>query len=258
MSDNELFDIRGKVAVVTGGTRGIGYMIAEGLVKAGVRTYVVSRKAEACVEAETRLKRFGEAIGIAADLSDITELEAFAAEIRRREPRLHILVNNAGATWGAPLEEFPVSGWDKVMNLNVRSIFFLTQKLIPALRAAASEDDPARVINIGSVDGLMISGMHHYPYSASKAALHHLTRQLAKDLGPENISVNAIAPGPFETKMMAQTLKTNGDAIVSGIPRRRIGKASDAAGAVIFLSSAASSYVTGAVLPLDGGLSTTR
>ncbi|CAB3740894.1 Rhamnolipids biosynthesis 3-oxoacyl-[acyl-carrier-protein] reductase [Paraburkholderia graminis C4D1M] len=258
MSNCQLFDVSGKVAIVTGGTRGIGYMIAEGLVKAGVKTYIASRKADACADAERELKKHGEAIAIAADLSAPDAAGGFAAEMLKREPSIHILVNNAGATWGAPFDDFPESGWDKIMDLNVRSIFFLTQQLAPALRAAGSEADPARVINIGSVDGLTSPEMENFSYSASKAALHHLTRHLAKHLGPANINVNVIAPGPFETKMTAQVLKEFGDAIVKAIPRGRTGQASDAVGTAIFLASAASAYITGAVIPLDGGFSTTR
>lgn len=259
MSDSaSLFNIEGKVAVVTGGTRGIGYMIAEGLVKAGVKTYVVSRKHDACAEAAASLSAHGTAIGISADLGDPAVAAQFAYTMLEREPKIHILVNNAGASWGAPFGEFPESGWDKVMDLNARSIFFLTQQLAPALRAAATAEDPARVINIGSIDGLTSPDMENYSYSASKAAVHHLTRHLAKHLAVENISVNAIAPGPFETKMTAQMLKQAGDKIVSMIPRRRTGLPSDVAGTTIFLASAASAYITGAVIPLDGGYSTTR
>ncbi|KFG98126.1 3-oxoacyl-ACP reductase [Burkholderia paludis] len=257
-SHNSLFDVRGKVAVVTGGTRGIGLMIAEGFVKAGVKTYVVSRKTDACEEAERALRQHGEAFGIAADLSDPAAVDVFAQEMLRREPRLDILVNNAGASWGASFDEFPANGWDKIMDLNLRSIFFLTQKLAPALRAAATEGDPARVINIGSVDGLTSPDMNNFSYSASKAAVHHLTRHLAKHLASSDISVNAIAPGPFETKMTAHMLKEAGDAIMKLIPRRRTGLAADVAGTAIFLSSSASAYITGAVIPLDGGFSTTR
>ncbi len=255
---NELFDVNGKVALVTGGTRGIGLMIAKGLVQAGVKTYVVSRKADACAEAEAELKNFGEAIGIAADLSDPAQVDALAKELMRREDQLHILVNNAGASWGAKFGEFPESGWDKVMDLNVKSIFFLTQKLGPVLQAAATETDPARVINIGSIDGLTCPAYGNYSYSASKAAVHHVTRHLASHLARANININAIAPGPFETKMTEAILQGQGDQITRMIPRRRIGQPSDVAGTTLFLASAASAYITGAVIPLDGGYSTTR
>ncbi|MCJ8206417.1 SDR family NAD(P)-dependent oxidoreductase [Pseudomonas sp. RGM2987] len=257
-STNELFNISGKVALVTGGTRGIGFMIAKGLVQAGVKTYVVSRKAEACAAAEEELKQYGEAVGIAADLADQEQLSKLAGEILRREPKLHILVNNAGASWGANFGEFPESGWDKVMDLNLKSIFFLTQALGTALQAAGTDVDPARVINIGSVDGMTSPDFGNYSYSASKAAVHHLTRHLAKHLSTANINVNAIAPGPFETKMTEHMLKVKGDEIIKVIPRRRTGSESDAAGTTIFLSSAASAYITGAIIPLDGGFSTTR
>ncbi|MCE4052278.1 SDR family oxidoreductase [Pseudomonas sp. Au-Pse12] len=257
-TQTSLFDISGKVALVTGGTRGIGLMIARGLVQAGVKTYVVSRKAEACAEAEAELRQYGQAIGIAADLADPLQVDRLAHEIQQREPKLHILVNNAGATWGARFGEFPESGWDKVMDLNLKSIFFLTQKLGALLQAAGSAVDPARVINIGSVDGLTSPDYGNYSYSASKAAVHHLTRHLASHLASVNINVNAIAPGPFETKMTEFMLKSSGDAIAQSIPLRRIGQASDVVGTSVFLASAASAYITGAIIPLDGGFSTTR
>lgn len=258
MANKELFDLTGKVAVVTGGTRGIGLMIAKGLVQAGVKTYVVSRKADACVEAEAELKQYGEAIAIAADLADPAQLNALADKILSREPKINILVNNAGASWGANFSEFPESAWDKVMDLNLKSIFFLTQKLSGALQAAGTGVDPARVINIGSVDGITVPEFGNYSYSASKAAVHHLTRHLACDLAPDNINVNAIAPGPFETKMTEFVLKEHGDVITRSIPRGRIGVESDIVGTAIFLSASASAYITGVVIPLDGGFSISR
>ncbi len=254
----DLFDLTGKAAVVTGGTRGIGLMIARGLLQAGAgRVYISSRKAEACEQAERELSAFGMVHAVQADLSAEAECLRLAREVGERESALHILVNNAGATWGAPLEEFPASAWDKVLDLNLKSPFFLTRAFLPLLEAAGTPDDPARVINIGSIDGLRVPPMQTYSYSASKAGLHHLTRVLARELGPRHITVNAIAPGPFESRMMAATLRSFGDAIAGSAPLRRIGRPDDMAGAAVFLSSRAGSYVTGAVLPVDGGIGTT-
>ncbi len=254
----DLFDLTGKTAVVTGGTRGIGLMIARGLLQAGAgKVYVSSRKAEGCAEAERELAAFGQVQAIQADLASEAECVRLAGEVAERESALHVLVNNAGATWGAPLEEFPASAWDKVLDLNLKSPFFLTRAFLPLLEAAGTADDPARVINIGSIDGLRVSSMQTYSYSASKAGLHHLTRVLARELGPRHITVNAIAPGPFESKMMAATLRSFGDAIAGSAPLRRIGRPDDMAGAAVFLSSRAGAYVTGAVLPVDGGIGTT-
>ena len=206
MTPVDLFDINGKVAVVTGGTRGIGMMIARGLLQAGASVYISSRKADAVAAAEAELATYGKVVGIPADLSTVEECTRLAAEVGEREDRLHILVNNAGATWGEPFDAFPEKGWDRVVDLNMKTPFFLTQAFLPMLTAAASAEDPARVINVGSIDGLHVNPMPHYPYSASKAGVHHLTRHLAKELGPRQITVNAIAPGPFESKMMAATL----------------------------------------------------
>jgi len=254
----DLFDLTGKTAVVTGGTRGIGLMISRGLLQAGARkVYISSRKAEGCADAERELSEFGQVAAIQADLSTEEECLRLAREVGKREQSLHILVNNAGATWGAPLDEFPASAWDKILDLNLKSPFFLTRAFLPLLEAAGTHDDPARVINIGSIDGLHVPALPTYSYSASKAGLHHMTRVLARELGPKHVTVNAVAPGPFESKMMAYTLRNFGDAIAEAAPLRRIGRPDDMAGAAVFLSSRAGSYVTGAVLPVDGGIATT-
>lgn len=254
---DKLFDLAGKVALVTGGSRGIGEMIAAAFVTRGVKTYITARRADACDETARRLSEHGECISIPADLSSMDGIRFLADELADSEDRLDILVNNAGAVWGEPIEGFPESGWDKVLNVNLKSPFFLTQKLMPLLEKAASHENPARIINIGSIDGLHVTDLPTFPYGASKAGLHHLTRILAAHFAEKHINVNAIAPGPFETKMMAHTLKTQGDKIVQRVPRKRIGRAADMAGAAIFLSSNASSYVTGVVLPVDGGLTGT-
>jgi NAD(P)-dependent dehydrogenase (short-subunit alcohol dehydrogenase family) len=255
---DKLFGLAGKIALVTGGSRGIGEMIAEGFVARGVKTYISSRKADVCDETARRLSSGGaECVSIPADLSSMEGIQYLADELVDREERLDILVNNAGAVWGEPVDDFPESGWDKVMTVNLKSPFFLTQKLLPLLTRAASHESPGRVINIGSIDGLHVTDLPTFSYGASKAGLHHLTRILALHLAERHINVNAIAPGPFETKMMAHTLKTAGDKIVRRVPRKRIGVPADMAGAAIFLSSPASSYVTGVVLPVDGGLTGT-
>jgi NAD(P)-dependent dehydrogenase (short-subunit alcohol dehydrogenase family) len=254
----DLFDLTGKVAVVTGGTRGIGLMVARGLLQAGVRVYISSRKAQAGEAAVAELAQFGKVVSIPADLSTEAECVRLAAEVGAREDQLHILVNNAGATWGEPLETFPESAWDKVLDLNLKSPFFLTRAFLPLLQEAGTHDDPARVVNIGSIDGLHVPPMNTYSYSSSKAALHHLTRVLARELGPRHITVNAVAPGPFESKMMAATLDAFGKEIAARSPLGRIGRPDDMAGAVVFLSSRAGSYVTGSVLAVDGGIATTR
>lgn len=253
----DLFDLTGRTAVVTGGTRGIGLMIARGLLEAGARVYISSRKADGCADAERELSEYGKVKAIQADLSTEAECLRLAAEVAGQESALHILVNNAGATWGAPLEEFPAAAWDKVLDLNLKSPFFLTRAFLPLLEAGGTQDNPARVINIGSIDGLRVPSLPTYAYSASKAGLHHLTRVLARELGPRHVTVNAVAPGPFESKMMAATLRSFGDAIAESAPLRRIGRPDDMAGVAVFLSSRAGAYVTGAVIPVDGGISTT-
>ncbi|MGH2859283.1 MAG: SDR family oxidoreductase [Solirubrobacteraceae bacterium] len=249
-----LFDLHGKVALVTGGTRGIGMMIARGLLDAGASVYISSRKPEAGEEAVRELSAHGSVVSLPADLSSEEECVRLAAELGEREQRLHILVNNAGATWGEPLETFPVAAWDKVLALNLKAPFLMTRALVDRLAAAGTADDPARVINVGSIDGLRVSEMPTYSYSASKAAVHQLTRVLARELGPRHITVNAIAPGPFESKMMAWTLEHFGEQIAASSPLGRIGRPDDMAGTAVYLASRAGAYVTGAVIPVDGGI----
>jgi NAD(P)-dependent dehydrogenase (short-subunit alcohol dehydrogenase family) len=253
----DLFSVDGKVVLVTGGTRGIGLMIAQGFVEAGAKVYVASRKAEACEATAAQLSKLGTCEGIPADLASEAGCRALADAVGERERELHVLVNNAGANWGAPLEEHPDSALDKLWATNVKGPFHLTRFLLPQLEAAAKPGDPARVVNIGSIDGLHVPGLETYGYSATKAALHHLTHVLARKLAPRAITVNAVAPGPFESKMMAETLERFGDAIRAGCPMGRIGEPEDMAGIAIYLASRAGAYVTGAVIPVDGGISTT-
>lgn len=250
----KLFDIAGKVALVTGGSRGIGEMIAEGYVANGVRTYISARKAEACDATAARLAETGECISIPADLSTAEGIQVLVDEIGQREQRLDILVNNAGATWGEPIESFPELGWDKIMDINVKSPFFLTQALLPLLEKSATDDDPARVIMVGSIDGLNVNRLPTFSYGPSKAAVHHLARTLASHLADRHITVNAIAPGLFPSKMTAHIMKKIGRKIVKGTPLKRAGKPEDMAGIAIYLASPASSFVTGVVIPVDGGL----
>ena len=253
----QLFDLTGKNALVTGGTRGIGMMMARGLLQAGARVIVSSRKADACAAAEEHLSAFGEVTAIPADLSRHDECLRLADLVTAEAGDLHILVNNAGATWGEALESFPDSAWDKVLDLNVKGVFHTTKFALPLLEAGAQDGDPARVINIGSIDGIHVPILETYSYSASKAAVHQMTRVLARELGPQHITVNAVAPGPFESKMMAATLEAFGDAIAGAAPLRRIGRDDDMAGIAVFLASRAGSYLTGAVIPVDGGIATT-
>lgn len=249
-----LFDISGKTAVVTGGSRGIGAMIAEGFLHAGVKVYICSRKADVCLETAKELSKIGECIGIPADLSTVEGVEAFADEIKGREEKLDILVNNAGAAWGAPFDEFTEAAWDKVMDVNVKGVFFLTQKLHGLLKNAASHEDPARVINIASVDGQHVPDPETYSYSASKAAVIHMTRVLAKRLASERINVTAIAPGPFPSHMTRGLFDEMGKGnIINDVPLGRIGVPEDMAGTAIYLCSKAGAYVTGSTITVDGG-----
>ena len=253
-----LYGLAGKTALVTGGATGIGRMIAEALVRAGADVVIASRKQEACEAAAAELNALGpgKTAGILGDVGDEASVNALAAEIAARFPRLSILVNNAGKTWGAPLDSFPYAQWNDVLSVNVTGTFALTQKLLPALAAAATDADPARIVNIGSVMGSQPMGDGAYSYVASKAAVHHLTRVLAKELAPRRIAVNAIAPGLFETKMTAFATKDAArvERIRKRIPLGRMGRPGDIAGAVLFLCGPGGAYVTGAILPIDGGV----
>ncbi len=251
-----LFSIEGKTAVVTGGSRGIGLMIARGFIQAKARVYISSRKKDVCDRVAAELSEAGTCISVPADLSTEQGVRGLMQAVAEREQSLHILVNNAGANWGAPFDEFPDSAWDKIFALNVKAAFHGTRAFLPLLEKGARPGDPARVINIGSIDGLHVPGLETYAYSASKAGVHHLTRTLARRLAPHGITVNAVAPGPFQSKMMAETIERFRDVILQSCPLGRIGEPEDMAGVAIYLASRAGAYLTGAVIPVDGGIST--
>jgi 2-deoxy-D-gluconate 3-dehydrogenase len=257
-----LFSVEGKVALVTGGSRGIGEMIAAGLLTNGATVYISSRKADVCDATAERLaaEYGGTCVSLPADLSGLDGIESLASALSEREERLDILVNNAGVSWGAPLEEFPENGWDKVFDTNVKGVFFLTQRLLPLLEAAATAEDPSRVINIGSIDGIRTPVFDTHSYGPSKAAVHALTRQMAAKLVKRHVLVNAIAPGPFPTWMLSTGVGTGGDvdgtdwdAVGSMTPSGRVGTPEDIAGLAIFLSSRAGAYTVGEVITCDGG-----
>ena len=257
---NNLFSIEGKIALVTGGSRGIGEMIAAGFLANGAKVYISSRKAEVCDETANRLQEQygGECISLPADLSNLNGIESLVNSLPDGE-KLDVLVNNAGASWGEPIDEYSEKGWDKVMDTNVKGVFFLTQKLLPLLRSSATAEDPSRVINIGSIDGIKTGLFDAFSYGPSKAALHHLTRVLAASLVKENIIVNAIAPGPFPTWMLSTgvggggDLDINWDEVGNSNPRGRVGTPEDIAGLAIFLCSRAGAYTVGETITCDGG-----
>jgi len=260
---DDLFSVSGKIVLVTGGSRGIGEMIAAGFVANGAKVYISSRKAEACEATAARLsERYGgECIALPADLSGLEGASALAAALSEREDHLDVLVNNAGQAWGATFEEFPEKGWDRVLNVNVKGPFFVIQQLMPLLEAAATADDPARIVNIGSIDGLRPPRLQTYSYSPSKAAIHAMTRQLAAEFAPRNIIVNAIAPGPFPTWMLSTGVggggdveNTDWDSLASTNPRGRVGTPEDIAGLAIFLSSRAGAFTVGEIITCDGGI----
>ncbi|MFF2526148.1 SDR family oxidoreductase [Streptomyces liangshanensis] len=263
MADNqftthaERFDLSGKCALVTGGTKGIGMMIARGFLQAGARVVISSRTADACAEAERLLSAYGDVRAIPADLSRHDECRRLADLVEADSERLDILVNNAGAMWREPLATFPDEAWDSVIDLNLKSPFWLVQALLPALREAGTPDDPARIINIGSIAAIHVAESPNYSYASSKAALHQLTRVLARELGPQHVTVNAVAPGVFPSRMMASTLEAVGDRIAAAAPLRRLGRDDDMAGIAVFLAGRAGSYLTGTVIPVDGGIATT-
>lgn len=257
MSASELFDVAGKRAVVTGGGSGIGTMIARGFVEAGVSVIIASRKEASLKEVTDELSQLGECSYVVADLATEDGCRSLGEAVAAKWGSLDILVNNAGATWGAPLAEQDTKSWARVLDVNVEGVFHTTKFLLPLLQAAGTAEEPARVINIGSVDGIQVPSLETYSYSSSKAAVHQLTRHLAKHLAPE-ITVNAIAPGPFQSRMMRATLEAAGDQMAKMMPLKRIGRPEDMAGAAIFLSSKAGSFLTGTIIPVDGGIATTK
>jgi NAD(P)-dependent dehydrogenase (short-subunit alcohol dehydrogenase family) len=251
----DLFSLKGRIAVVTG-SRGIGKMIASGFLAQGAaKVYITARKAGPCEETAKELTAAydGECIALPIDMSTVEGCNKLASELIKREPKIDILVNNAGAAWGADFDEFPESGWDKVMNLNVKSLFFLTKALAKPLRAAATKDKPGKVINIASIDGLSVNPMETYSYQASKAAVIHLTRRMAAKLILDNINVTAICPGAFESDMNTAA-RDHGDSVAKHIPSKRIGTPEDMAGIAIYLASRAGDYVVGNSIAVDGGI----
>jgi NAD(P)-dependent dehydrogenase (short-subunit alcohol dehydrogenase family) len=254
---DDYFGVAGKIVLVTGGSRGIGEAIAESFIEAGAKIYICSRSETACAETAGRLAQKGFCMAIPADLSTDEGRHKLVSELRNREEKLDVLINNAGAIWAAPLAEYPEAGWDKVFNLNVKGLFFLIRELTPMLEKAGSHVNPARIINIGSIDGFHVPKHETYAYSSSKAAIHHLSKHLADQLAPRHITVNVIAPGMFPSKMMQGTLDKQGEEkVVEKVPLKRLTNDVDMAGAAIYFASKASSYVTGAVLPVDGGTAT--
>ncbi|HAL41762.1 MAG TPA: 3-oxoacyl-ACP reductase [Gammaproteobacteria bacterium] len=259
----DLFSVAGKVAIVTGGSRGIGEMIAAGYLSNGAKVYISSRKADVCDATAARLMENygGECISLPADMSKIEGIEAFVEAFSQHESHLDILVNNAGVAWGAPLEEFPEIGWDKVMDTNVKGVFFLTQKLLPLLEAKSNHETPSHIVNVGSIDGIKTPVFENFSYGPSKSAVHHLTRVLAAHLIKRNILVNGIAPGPFPTYMLSTGVGAGGDmentdwdAVGRGNPRGRVGTPEDIAGLAIFLSSRACGFTVGDIITCDGGV----
>jgi NAD(P)-dependent dehydrogenase (short-subunit alcohol dehydrogenase family) len=254
-----LFDVSGKIAVVTGGSSGIGAMMARGLLENGAKVYITARKVPQLEAAAKELSAFGVCHAIPSDLSSIEGIEGFVSEFSKHEKQIDILINNAGAVWAAPFDQFPEQGWDKIMDINIKSMFFMTQKCLPLLKVGGTAEDPARVINIASINGIRNSGMVTYSYTASKAAAVHLTTHLGVDLAPFNINVNGIAPGFFPSKMTKAAVEDDNISkmTIARIPRKRMGTPEDIAGTAIYLSSRASAWVCGEMIVLDGGMIST-
>lgn len=253
----DLFSLKGRTALVTGGSRGIGRMIAAGFIAQGAKVYISSRKADACEKTAAELSKGGACIALPVDTSTVAGAQALAKAYAAREPKLDILVNNAGAAWLEQFDKFPEKGWDKVLDLNLKAPFFLTQALAGPLRAAASKARPAKVINIASIDGLSVNPQETYSYAASKAGLIHLTRRMALRLIEDHIVVSAIAPGAFASDMNTLA-RDHAEETAARIPAKRIGTDEDIAGAAIYLASRAGDYVVGATLVVDGGVSDAR
>lgn len=257
MDTSKLFSLEGRVALVTGGSRGIGKMIVKGLLGQGAkRVYITARKAAQCDAAAAELSALGECVSIPGDISKLDGIRALAAEIAKREPALDILVNNAGAAWAAPFDEFPESGWDKTVDLNMKAPFFLTQALAPQLRAAAKVR-PAKVINVSSIDGISVNMWHTYAYSASKAGILHLTKRMAMELIRDGIVVSGIAPGPFGSEMNVDA-RDNAEQVAKRVPAGRVGAEEDMAGVAIYLASRAGDFVVGETVVVDGGVTLAR
>lgn len=253
----QLFSLQGRVALVTGGSRGIGRMIAEGFLRAGARIYISARKAEACDAAARELSELGHCVSLPGDVSTLDGIHALVAQLQKHESSLDILANNAGAAWGAPYDDFPENGWDKVVDLNMKAPFFLTQALTPMLERAAAGAHLAKVINTASIDGITLNPWDTYSYQASKAGLIHLTKRMAVELAPRRIVVNAIAPGPFASNMN-KAARDHGEVVAHGVPLGRIGTTEDMAGAAIYLASRAGDYVVGSTVVVDGGSAWSR
>lgn len=251
-----LFSLKGKTALVTGGSAGIGRTCAEALLAAGARVLIVSRKVDDCVAAAKVLSEFGSCEGFGGTVGTADGVAAIAAEVRARTDRLDILVNNAGATWGAPFESFDWAAWDRVLSVNLIGLFDLTRSLVPLLLESGSPEDPARVVNMGSTVGTIPIGQHAYSYAASKAAVHHLTRILSNEFAARNVNINAIAPGLFETRMSAFALSRDAvrEHALTSIPMHRFGRTTDLAGTLLYLCGLGGAYTTGAIVPLDGGM----